>query len=199
MKLFPIRWIAALHLGVFSIVCKATAEQDTFRPKVGEFPPLEKAHSYKGELTFVDHANRRGSIRIDGNGRFRFTQPSPFALLPYGLVNYQGAPAELRDIPLGTVMHVKAFLPPDPKISAVPVLPTDNRLKKYGYAGTGVAPAENHVYLLEDEPSYCKRLGLTWKLKEINFNESPGIITAQRESKSGDRDFHEESFSIDTD
>ena len=193
-----IRWIPGLHLIVYLIVFNTIAQEQKYRPVSGQFPSLEKAHTYRGELAFVDHANRRGSIRIDGNGRFRFTQPSPFALLPYGLVNYQGAPADLRDIPLGTVMHVKAFLPPDPKISAVPVLPTDNRLKKYGYAGTGVAPAENHVYLLEDEPSYCKRLGLTWKLKEINFNESPGIITAQRESKSGDRNFHEESFSIDT-
>ena len=197
MTLFPTRWVAALHLGIFSIVCKAPAEQDTFRPKVGEFPPLEEAHSYQGELTFVDHANRRGSIRIDGNGRFRFAAPSPFALLPYGLVRYQGAPADLRNIPLGTVMHVKAFLPPDPKISAVPVLPTDNRLKKYGYAGTGVAPAENHVYLLEDEPSHCKRLGLVWKLQEVELKENTGMIVARREAQAGKGKVHSETFSVD--
>ena len=72
MKQFPIGWIAIMYLGLFCIACKVTAEQEPFRPKVGEFPPLEKAHSYKGELTFVDHANRRGSMRIDGEGRFRF-------------------------------------------------------------------------------------------------------------------------------
>ena len=152
MKQFPIRWIAVLYLGIFWITCIVLARQEPFRAKVGEFPPLEKAHSYKGELTFVDHANRRGSLRIDGDGRFRFAAPSPFALLPYGLVRYHGAPADLRDIPLGTVMYAKAFLPPDPKISSVPVLPLDNRdrsaQKKYGYAGTGVAPAENHIFLL---------------------------------------------------
>ena len=49
------------------------AEDSPFRPEPGKFPPLEKAHSYQGELTFVDHTNRRGSIRIQGNGRFRFT------------------------------------------------------------------------------------------------------------------------------
>ncbi|MDA1046271.1 MAG: hypothetical protein O3A82_05000 [Verrucomicrobia bacterium] len=197
MKRFPIRWIATLHLGIFSIVCKAPAEQDTFRPEAGKFPPMEKAHSYQGELTFVDHANRRGSIRIDGNGKFRFTDPSPFALLPYGLVRYQGAPADLRDIPLGTVMHVKAFLPPDPKISAVPVLPTDTRLKKYGNAGTGVAPAENYVYILEDEPSHCKRLGLVWKLQEVELKEKAGMIVARREPKAGIGQIHEETFSVD--
>ena len=197
MKQFPIRWITILYLGLFCIACIVHAEQEPFRPKVGEFPTLEKAHSYKGELTFVDHANRRGSIRIDGDGRFRFAAPSPFALLPYGLVRYHGSPADLRDIPLGTVMYAKAFLPPDPKISTVPVLPLDNRKKKYGNAGTGVAPAENHIYLLEDEPSYCKRLGLLWKLKKVELKENLGMIIARRESQSEDGDVHEETFSVD--
>ena len=129
MKQFPIRWITILYLGLSCITCIVLAKQEPFRPKVGEFPPLEKAHSYKGELTFVDHANRRGSLRIDGGGRFRFAAPSPFALLPYGLVRYHGSPADLRDIPLGTVMYAKAFLPPDPKTSSVPILPLDNREK----------------------------------------------------------------------
>ena len=121
------------------------ADDTPFRPEAGTFPLLDKAHTYRGELTFVDHPNRRGSLRIQGNGRFRFTGPSPFAMLPYGMVRYHGAPADLRDIPLGTVMHAHAFLPPDPKISSVPVLPIDNRLKKLGNAGVGTAPAENHV------------------------------------------------------
>ena len=191
------RWIAALHLGIYLLVSNATAQEKPFRPEAGKFPPLEKAHSYRGELIFVDHANRRGSIRIDGNGRFRFTNPSPLALLPYGLVRYQGASADLRDVPLGTLMHVKAFLPPDPKISSVPVLPSDNRLKKYGYAGTGVAPAENHVYLIEDEPSHCKRLGLVWKLQEVELKENAGMIVARRELKNGKGQVHVETFSID--
>ena len=88
---------------------------------------MEKAYSYRGELVFVDHANRRGSIRVQGSGMFFRNDPHPFALLPYGLVRYHGAPADLRDIPLGTVLHVLAYLPPDPKISAVPVLPVDNK------------------------------------------------------------------------
>ena len=198
MKLNFARWVAALHLVLFILVFNARSEDEPFRPEAGKFPPWEKAYSSRGELVFVDHANRRGSIRIDGNGRFRFAAPSPFALLPYGLVRYHGSPADLRDIPLGTVMYAKAYLPPDPKISSVPVLPLDNREKKYGNAGTGVAPAENHIFLFEDEPSYCKRLGLVWKLKEINLNEDQGIVTARRESKSGNGDVHKETFSVDT-
>ena len=130
--LIRIHWIILLPLILVLLPSNSRSKEKPFRPKVGEFPPLEKAHSYKGELTFVDHANRRGSLRIDGDGRFRFAAPSPFALLPYGLVRYHGSPADLRDIPLGTVMYAKAFLPPDPKISSVPNLPLDNRGKKYG-------------------------------------------------------------------
>ncbi|MEY4483404.1 MAG: hypothetical protein RL693_856, partial [Verrucomicrobiota bacterium] len=157
-----------------------------FRPEAGKFPPLEKAYSYLGELVFVDHANRRGSIRVKGSGMFFRNDPHPFAMLPYGIVRYQGAPADLRDIPLGTVMHVRAFLPPDPKTSSVPVLPVDNRNMDANHnRGTGIAPAENHVLLLEDEPSHCQREGLVWKLKEVDVKNREGMIIATLEPKQG--------------
>ena len=104
-----------------------TGEDQPYRPEPGKFPPLEKAHAYRGELVFVDHANRRGSIRVQGSGMFFRNDPHPFAMLPYGIVRYRGAPADLRDIPLGTVLHVRAFLPPEPKLYAVPVLPVNNK------------------------------------------------------------------------
>ncbi|MEN9573026.1 MAG: hypothetical protein RL514_881 [Verrucomicrobiota bacterium] len=160
--------------------CAAHAADEPFRPEVGKFPPLEKAHSYRGELVFVDHANRRGRIRVQGTGMYFRNAPHPFAMLPYGIVRYHGAPADLRDIPLGTVMHVRAFLPPDPKISAVPVLPADSKTKN-----DGIFPAENHVLLLEDEPSHCQREGKVWKLKEVDLKNNEGMIIASRELKQG--------------
>ncbi|HRE83981.1 MAG TPA: hypothetical protein PLN52_23260, partial [Opitutaceae bacterium] len=39
---------------------------EVFRPEAGKFPPLEKAHAYRGELVFVDHPNSRGSLRVEG-------------------------------------------------------------------------------------------------------------------------------------
>ncbi|CAN5877828.1 hypothetical protein BH11VER1_BH11VER1_20380 [soil metagenome] len=158
---------------------------EIFRPEVGKFPSLEKALSYRGELVFVDHANRRGSIRVQGAGTYFRNAPHPFAMLPYGMVRYHNAPADLRDVPLGTVMHVRGFLPPDPKISAVPVLPADNRKKTAGYSGAGIAPAENHVLLLEDEPSHCQRESKVWKLKELDINNNEGMIIASCEPKAG--------------
>ena len=166
----------------------ATAADEPFRPEAGKFPPLEKARSYRGELVFVDHANRRGSIRVQGPGVFRRNAPQPFALLPYGMVRYHGAPADLRDIPLGTVLHVRAFLPPDPKISVVPVLPVNHGEKRSGDVEPGTAPAENHVLLLEDEPSHCQREGLVWKLKELELKNNEGVIVARRAPKVGPED-----------
>jgi hypothetical protein len=173
---------------------------EPFRPEAGKFPPLEKAYSYRGELVFVDHVNRRGSLRVQGAGGTYFrNSPHPFAMLPYGMVRYHGAPADLRDVPLGTVMHVQGFLPPDPKISAVPVFPVDNKGRIAGYSGTGVAPAENHVLLLEDEPSYCQREGLVWKFKDLNVSgNNAGMIVASCEPKAGgDGKASEEKLTFD--
>jgi hypothetical protein len=163
-----------------------TAAAEPFHPEAGKFPPLQKAHAYRGELVFVDHANRRGSLRVAGSGKFYRNDPQPFAMLPYGIVRYQGAPADLRDVPLGTVMHVRAFLPPDPKTSVVPVLPVNSKENDVGhYRGIGTTPAENHVLLLEDEPSHCLREGLVWKLQEVDWNGTEGTIRATREPKQG--------------
>jgi hypothetical protein len=166
----------------------AVAKAEPFRPEAGKFPPLEKAYAYRGELVFVDHPNRRGSIRVQGEGTYFRNAPHPFAMLPYGFVRYHAAPADLRDVPLETVMHVLAYLPPDPAASAVPVLPVDNRDKTAGYSGKGIAPAENHVALLEDEPSFCLRQGLVWKLKEVEVKGREGLVTASRGPRQGGED-----------
>jgi len=193
----PIR-LAALCLGLTLLATAAIAQDKPFRPETGKFPPLEKAHSYRGELVFVDHANRRGSIRVQGAGTYFRNAPHPFAMLPYGIVRYHGAPADLRDIPLGTVLHVRAFLPPDPKTSSVPVLPINSREKNAGYSGAGTAPAENHVLLLEDEPSHCLREGKVWKLKEVDVQKNEGMIVASLEPKAGgDGKASEEKLTFD--
>jgi len=172
---------------------------EIYRPEAGKFPDLSKAHTYRGELVFVDHVNRRGSLRVLGVGVFRRNDPHPFAMLPYGMVRYHGAPADLRDIPLGTIMHVTAYLPPDPKLSSVPVLPIDNKDRDANhYRGIGVFPAENHVLLLEDEPSYRQRTGMSWKFKQADLQKIPGIVIATLEPKPGvDADAAEQKMTID--
>ena len=192
------RWIAALSVSVSLLASNVAADDEPFRPEAGKFPPLEKSHSYRGELVFVDHANRRGSLRVQGAGTYFRNAPHPFAMLPYGMVRYRGAPADLRDIPLGTVLHVRAFLPPTPKTSVVPVLPVNNKSKTSGYSGKGIAPAENHVLLLEDEPSHCQREGKVWKLQEVDIANNQGMIIARLERKSGEGgEASEESMTFD--
>ena len=184
--------LAVLTLGVTLLTVVAYADESPFRPESGKFPPIEKAHAYRGELVFVDHANRRGSIRVEGTGKFYRNDPHPFALLPYGIVRYHDAPADLRDVPLGTVLHAHGFLPPDPKISSVPVLPANNKDKDAGgYRGTGIFPAENHILLLEDEPSHCRRNELIWKLMEVKIKGNEGSILAKREPKIKDQKKYE--------
>jgi hypothetical protein len=176
--------LLALCIGLYLLTHSAIFADEPFRPEAGKFPPSEKALAYKGELVFVDHANRRGSIRVAGEGMFFRNDPHPFAMLPYGIIRYRGGPADLRDIPLGTVLHVRAFLPPDPRISSVPVLPVDNKERDANHnRGAGVAPAENHVLLLEDEPSHCLSEGKVWKLKELEIQNKEGNIVALCELK----------------
>ena len=180
---------AVLLILTTSVFASVAEKSEPFRPETGKFPPIEKAHAYRGEIIFVDHANRRGSIRVEGTGKFYRNDPHPFALLPYGMVRYHNASADLRDVPLGTVMHAYGFLPPDPKTSSVPVLPPNNKEKDAGhYRGTGIFPAENHILLLEDEPSHCRRNGLIWKILEVEVKGDEGTIVGKRFLKTGDED-----------
>ncbi|MBB5032346.1 hypothetical protein [Prosthecobacter vanneervenii] len=74
----------------------------------GEFPPEGSAHAVMGELIHVEHLERRVQIRVDRNDsqeRGIWDLPLDATLLPYGSVWYQGAPAALQDIPLGTHLH----------------------------------------------------------------------------------------------
>src|SRR5690242_12486125 len=76
-------------------------ETKDYIPKLGEFPPSNSGVYLAGELVSVDHVNRRGAIRLDGDfsdDRYHIAPSHRFAMLPYGVIRYHGAPAELRDI-----------------------------------------------------------------------------------------------------
>jgi hypothetical protein len=148
---------------------------EPYRPTPGEFPSVEQAKSYRGELVFVDHVNRRGSLRLHIDGHFQEGRLHHFAMLPYGVIRYRGAPAELRDIPIGTILYGRFYLPPDPKTSAVPVVRGNNVTE----------PAENHAILLEDGPSLCLRKGKAWNLKQVTMNGTEGELLASLDREEG--------------
>jgi hypothetical protein len=169
-------WFVALCLSSVLFNGATGHSEEPFRPEPGKFPPVDKAKTYTGELTFVDHANRRGRLRIRGKAAFYEQSATPFAMLPYGMVRYQGAPADLRDIPLGTILHGRFYLPPEPELSSVPTF----RSRAFQ-----IHFAENHAVLLEDEPSYCLRENLVWKLQETQRENDQWLVTARREKKDG--------------
>lgn len=161
---------------------------EPFRPQPGTFPPLEKSRFLRGELVFVDHLNRRGSLRLNVDEHFHEGKLHHFALLPYGMIRYRGAPAELRDIPIGTVLYGRFYLPPDPQTSVVPIV-----------KGNDVtAPPENHAILLEDGPSLCLRQNQAWQLRQIEINGDQGKLFANLERRDGqDGLAGEHEFTID--
>ncbi|MFM9146517.1 MAG: hypothetical protein ACKORI_00075, partial [Verrucomicrobiota bacterium] len=72
---------------------------------------------------------------------------------------------------LGTMMHGLFYLPPDPRLSSVPVVDKPSVTQ----------PAENHAILLEDEPSFCLREGKVWKLKDVTIKGgTEGLLVAHR-------------------
>ena len=170
-----IRFTLCLWLLLSVSVSRGSAADEPFLPEPGTFPPLAGAKAYRGELVFVDHVNRRGSLRLHVDGQFLEGKLHHFAMLPYGMIRYRGAPADLRDIPIGTVLYGRFYLPPDPETSAVP-----------NAKGNDVTqPAENHAILLEDGPSLCLREGKTWKLAEVEIKGTEGHLIVSLDRKGG--------------
>lgn len=154
----------------------AAAESD-YVPKPGEFPPPDApGHYLAGELVSVDHVNRRGALRLVGDnddGRYHVAPSHRFALLPYGTVRYHGAPAELRDIPIGTVLHGYFYLPPAGDTSVPP--PPEKTPAKY------VSPY-THAVSLEDDFSFYQRQGQAWTILSVDLAKGQLKVSSTGES-----------------
>lgn len=185
-----LQWMAAVSAG--SLCCappSLLAADSDFVPQPGKFP--DRPGNYlAGELVTIDAINRRGSLRLDGDfndDRYDKAQPHNFALLPYGMIYYHGAPAELRDIPLGTHLHGSFYLPPEGEERTVP--PTKGP-PQYG-------SKYNHAILLEDDFSFFQRRGWAWRVVEINRGNSSRMKVAATGNSAGVDFEKEHSFWID--
>ncbi len=61
-----------------------------------EFPKLEDARRVRGEIVCEDFVHRAGQFRTEQGERVDFTMP------PYAIMQYRGAEADMREVPLGT-------------------------------------------------------------------------------------------------
>lgn len=152
-------------------------------PKLGEFPPAGVGIYHAGELISVDAINRRCVIRILGNRdmeRYHSSDPQEVVLLPYATVRYHGAPAELRDIPIGTVVHAYCVFPLGHSLSTP---------RPRGYA-----EPQTHAVTFEDSFSFYERRGQRWKIESIQKGKLNVVSTGPAE---GDGPLGKRTFSYD--
>ncbi|MFT5124243.1 MAG: hypothetical protein ACI9TH_001829 [Kiritimatiellia bacterium] len=148
-----------------------------FQPVKGQFPPEGSAHYITGELLKVDHPERQFVIRVDRNDsqqRGVWDLPLPLDLLPYGSISYHGAPATLRDIPLGTHLHTGCYLK-DEKDDRPPIAVFHDR----------VSPevAFRRCIRVEDDFSYHTRREEIWRIDEIDLEKRKLTTSLLKEGK----------------
>ena len=170
----PLLVFAAVILATSSIVIaedsKPTFRTDNnpdknlpwYQPVKGKFPPAGSAHYIKGELIWVDHTERELHIRVDRDdtqGRAVWDLPLLLTMLPYGSIEYNGQPAALQDIPLGTHLHTWCY-PKDPEDDRPPVARFHNR----------ISPESDfrQCIRIEDDFSYHARRTEIWRVDEVD-------------------------------
>ena len=156
------------------------ADRADYIPQPGQFPPPDSGHYIAGELVMLDPVNRRGGLRLDGNDateRYSHGPPHSFAMLPYGMVWFRGAPAELRDVPIGTHLHGYFFGPPPGEEKTIPPLPPGQEKFAIKY---------NHVLSLEDDFSFYQRRGQAWKVASLDLDRGKlNVVPAGNSARDG--------------
>ena len=149
-----------IFLVVEPFKANAETEADTENsPRPGVFPSKGSGIQVHGDLVVSDSVNRRGALREK-----RSTPRHYFAMLPYGMVWYHGAPADIRDLPPDIHMHGQFLLPMEGEEKTIPL--SDNLIKDHKNL------RYNHAILLEDDMSFYSRRGRSWKV--IGFEQGGG-------------------------
>ena len=173
-KIFGVLVCASLALHAAELAFRTDGGDEKlpwFQLKAGEFPPESSAHYIAGELIALDHINRTGVLRpdrTDAQRRSAWDFPLPFTLLPYGSIRYHGAPAELRDIPIGTHLHGQFYsdepAPKDPK-------------SRPGDKTSVVDGKFSRVLRLEDDFSFSLRQQRAWRVDSIDLEKGTLTVT----------------------
>jgi hypothetical protein len=143
----------------------------------GKFPPEGSAHYIQGELIRMDHPERQLVIRVDRNDsqqRGVWDLPLPLDLLPYGSIYYNGAPAALCDIPLGTHLHTWCYLKDE----------ADQRPPLAVFHDRVSPEAEfRRCIRIEDDFSFRARLNQVWKIDSVDLKIMKLTATPWRDGK----------------
>lgn len=167
---------------------RTDVNQDTslpwYQPVPGEFPPEDAAHYFAGELIGRDHLERIVTIRVDRNDsqtRDQFDHPVTATMLPYGSIYYQGQPAALQDIPIGTHLHGWFFERPDGEEKHWKL----ERGKLKNVFGRRESPEIDFTRCLriEDDFSYHSRRHQLWRVDEVDLTENALIATLEENGK----------------
>jgi hypothetical protein len=98
-------------------------------------------------------------------------------MLPCGTISYHGAPAELRDIPLGTHVHGYFHLPPLGEEKTILPLPREYERHEV---------AQNHAISLEDDFSFYQRQGQAWKVEAVDLKKGKlHVVSTGKEASDG--------------
>jgi hypothetical protein len=131
----------------------------------GQFPPEGSAHAISGELTQVDHLERRFQIRVDRNDsqdRGIWDLPLDAAMLPYGSIWYHGAPAALQDIPLGTHLRGLFYRKDANDKTPLPPGPYNNRhTPEHEFS---------RCFRIEDDFTFHARQKQLWKIESVDLD-----------------------------
>jgi len=128
----------------------------------GQFPPVGSAHAVSGELIQVDHLERRFLFRVDRNDhqlRGDWDLPIDAVMLPYGTIYYHGAPADIRDVPLGTHLHGEFYLRAPDDQTPHPPGPNNRQTPEVDF---------RQCFKLEDDFSYHRRQNQLWRVDSID-------------------------------
>lgn len=142
-----------------------------YQPNKGSFPPEGSAHQIRGELIWVDHVERELHIRVDRDDsqpRAVWDLPLLLTMLPYGSIEYNGQPAALQDIPIGTHLHTWCY-PTDPQDERPPVARWHNR----------ISPESEfrQCIRIQDDFSYHTGREEVWRIDEVDLEEMTLVAT----------------------
>ncbi len=150
---------------------------DWFQLVEGQFPPEGSAHAVTGELVKVEHLDRRFQIRVDRNDsqdRAVWDLPLDATMLPYGSIWYQGAPAALQDIPLGTHLHGLFYLTDPEDKTPLPDTWYKRKTPEWEF---------RRCFRIEDEFSYHARQEQLWKIDSVDLATKKLTATLQDKGK----------------